>query len=422
MAADENGRGHTAADAALPHVLVVDDETIISTEIVEYLRLQGFQAEAVTNGHDALKSLDADPSIDVMLSDIRMPDMDGLTLASAASERRAEAHALEVVMLTGHATVANAASSVRLRATDFLMKPVRLAVLKEALVRAGRLAVERRTKACERLALSQAHAASLAEIESLQSLVAGLQSRLKPAADAAASQDGGRNAFLSVLNHELRTPLVPIIGLAGLIEGQPGSLSSAELQEFARAIRMGGERLERAVFRITEFTSLASGQSVARHAPCKVDDIMAAASRKCAGRLAGRSQTLSSVTGTRRVLYSDSARVVQVLEELLENASRFSPEGSAISLSVRETDGNVVFTVADEGPGMTEQEIVLATQTFQQLDMSSRRPVEGLGLGLSLAMRLANLLGGKLSIQSTPGTGTEVDLKLPVAGAPDVNL
>ncbi|MDR3529179.1 MAG: response regulator, partial [Rhodopila sp.] len=167
-----------AARHCRPYVLVVDDEPVLREEIVEYLQARGFEADAVSNGRDALDRLRADSSVTVMLSDIRMPEMDGLALAEAAIAQSGEEHAIEVVMLTGHATVNDAAAAARLRAIDFLLKPLEFATLKSALQRAHDSARTRRAKWQEVRALDMMYANTRTEIASLQSLISQLQSRL----------------------------------------------------------------------------------------------------------------------------------------------------------------------------------------------------------------------------------------------------
>jgi CheY-like chemotaxis protein len=214
-----------------PYVLVVDDEPIIREEIVEYLQLRGVRALSVANGHDALTCLKADPSITVILSDIRMPDMDGLTLAASAIAIAGEEHAIEVALLTGHATVDDAAAAARLRAIDFLEKPAPLADIKSALMRAHLSAAERRTKWRGVQALEAESTKARRAIDSLLSDRDRLRQQLLRSAEPHASPQ--RDTFMAVMNHELRTPLVPIIGLAELIEVASGTLSVRQITESA---------------------------------------------------------------------------------------------------------------------------------------------------------------------------------------------
>ena len=393
-----------------PHVLVVDDEPIIREEIVEYLQLRGVRAQSVANGHDALACLKGDPSITVVLSDIRMPDMDGLTLAASAIAFAGEEHAIEVALLTGHATVEDAAAAARLRAIDFLEKPAALADIKTAVMRAHLSAAARRIRWFGEQALTAKHTEAQRAIDSLVSDRDQLRQQLLRSTEPHANPR--RDTFMAVMNHELRTPLVPIIGLAELIEVGSGTLSAVQITEYAREIRLGGQRLERALSRITEFAELVSDDAPFNRAPCRPDRAMQSARGLSAARLSERRQTLRLDLLTQRALFTSSDRLQRLLDELIDNASRFSPEASTIVLSVRDDGDGVAFSVSDSGPGMTKAEADLAMNAFHQIDMSLARRFDGLGIGLPMAMRIAQSIGGTLEVESEPGSGTTVTLRL----------
>lgn len=401
-----------AADAdPPPHILVVDDEPIIREEIVEYLQVRGVRAQSAANGHDALACLKADPSITVVLSDIRMPDMDGLTLAESAIAIAGEENAIEVALLTGHATVEDAAAAARLRAIDFLEKPAALADIKAALMRAHLSAAARRSSWRGVQALAAERTEAQRAIDSLVSDRDQLRQQLLRSTEPHANPR--RDTFMAVMNHELRTPLVPIIGLAELIEVASGTLSAVQITEYAREIRLGGQRLERALSRITEFANLVSGDTPFNRTPCRPERAMQSARQLSAARLSERRQALRLDVRTQRALFTSSDRLQRLLDELIDNASRFSPEASTIVLSLRDDGDGVAFSVSDSGPGMTKAETDLAMNAFHQIDMSLARRFDGLGIGLPMAMRIAQRIGGTLEIDSEPGSGTTVTLRLP---------
>ena len=114
---------------------------------------------------------------------------------------------------------------------------------------------------------------------------------------------------------------------------------------------------------------------------------------------------------------TDAAKLRQCLINLLSNAIKFSPDGSTVRLSCRQTEtGLYRFEVADQGIGMSSEDIPIALAPFGQIDSSLSRKFEGTGLGLPLAQRFSELMGGVLSIASEPGQGTTVSITLPDAG------
>ncbi len=396
-----------------PHVLIVDDEQILGEEIVEFLTTQGYHAVAVLDGEEALRRLQADTAIEVMLTDLRMPDLDGLMLAQRALALRDEEHALEVVILTGNATISDATAAVRLRAIDFLMKPLRFATLKPAIAAAQASAARRRAAWCDLRAHDQLLSATRAQMDELQGRIGQLQTALMQSEATTGMGEEAKDAFMSMIRHELRTPLTPIIGYASLIEGKPERLTPEQLRNFAREIREGGERLERAFLRISDLTGLLTGTIAAKHEPCQPALVLLTLARLLAPHVAERQQTISLDIQYREEFLSDATRLHQALTELVDNASRFSPEGTVIGLSVRQAGNDILFEVSDHGVGMTEAEMNVAHKPFSQVDMSRTRPREGLGIGLNIAAALANLLHGRLAISSAPGTGTVASICLP---------
>jgi signal transduction histidine kinase len=318
-------------------------------------------------------------------------------------------------MLTGHATVNDAAASARVRAIDFLVKPISFGTLKATIMHAHACARARREKWRRSQALEAVYGDTVRQVGDLQSLVTQLKEALTDHAD-----DGGRNAFMAVVNHELRTPLIPIIGLAELIEDESDSIDPKELRTLAHEIRLGGEKLERTMARIAVLADLTAGRAQVRAAACRVDRTVLAMQRLFAARLAGYGQTLNTVIESARAITTDSARLLQVLEELLDNASRFSPNGTTITLSVADDGDGVTFRISDSGPGMSPAEVELASRAFRQVDMSFTRRVDGLGIGLPIAIRLTALIGGTLAIASQPGHGTTVSLHFAADSVPDV--
>ncbi len=131
-------------------LLIVDDEGAIVEELVDYVTGRGACAEVAHRANDALERLRAHPEIAVLLSDIRMPGDDGLGLLSQALAGRDEAHALEVVLMTGHATIEDAIAAVQRKAFDFVRKPFSLASLWQTLERANASALTRRAAAAAR--------------------------------------------------------------------------------------------------------------------------------------------------------------------------------------------------------------------------------------------------------------------------------
>ena len=175
-------------------VLIVDDEANVAGELADAAEDEGYVVHKVNSAAAALAILAEHPEIGVMISDIRMPDCDGLELTRRALDGRDDASALEVILITGHATLDDAVLAVRTGAFDFVRKPFRLQQIFDAVARAIARAIGRRRVAAAVLAM--------------EALRAG------PAHTLTDETIQGGPAILLGLMHELRTPLVPILGFA----------------------------------------------------------------------------------------------------------------------------------------------------------------------------------------------------------------
>ncbi|SFL09726.1 Response regulator receiver domain-containing protein [Falsiroseomonas stagni DSM 19981] len=210
-------------------VLVVDDEPAVVTQLSDGLRVLGYDVLQASSVHAALSILASDPAITVVVSDVRMPESDGLGLARHIMNERTDSDAVEVVLITGHATIEDAAAAVRARAVDFLRKPFRLREAGDAVARANARATARRRKIVLQKQIEQ----KLRELDSQPSGgIADSQARPDALAASLIPHDG-ENAHrreVRAISHALRTPLVAIAGGADLLtrDVEPSDLRAHE--------------------------------------------------------------------------------------------------------------------------------------------------------------------------------------------------
>ena len=202
-------------------ILIVDDESSLLEELKDFLTLHGVVVGAAADGAQALAMLAADPAITVVLTDIRMPGLDGLGLANRVLQARGDADAIEVVLMTGHGAIEDAARAVRAGAFDFLRKPMELDELVAVLTRAHAKALARR----------EAHARRIAEMERLRADYAALQARLAQIETPLALTGETPSELARILSHKLRTPLIPIVALPDMLDARasPAARSAQRL-------------------------------------------------------------------------------------------------------------------------------------------------------------------------------------------------
>ncbi len=205
--------------------------------------------------------------------------------------------------------------------------------------------------------------------------------------------------------HDLRTPLTTIKALA-----QAGALRG---DENALAIEEQADRLSRLVTDLLDFSRLNSGGLPVQPELNTAEDLVGAAVRQVSG-LVGKRTLTTSVNFEEPALVGrfDFVQSLRILNNLLENAVRYSPPSSPVELSVHREDGTLVFSVADRGPGIPVAERERIFEPFYRRDSVSE-DARGAGLGLAIARRLAELQGGSLEHGARPGGGSLFVLRLP---------
>ncbi|MBM3269258.1 MAG: PAS domain S-box protein [Candidatus Sericytochromatia bacterium] len=229
-------------------------------------------------------------------------------------------------------------------------------------------------------------------------------------AEAEAARETARlkDTFLSSISHEIKTPLSMILGYAELLEDRsPDDPLVAGLIDGAR-------RLIRHVDAILTYSALASGALPLYRTEVCLHEVIRDIACSLETELAAAGQTLDLDLGPGDAcITGDARRIRQVIQGLVENASRFSPPATSIRVSVRQAEGGQIeVTVSDSGRGMSEAELARAWEPFEQAAAGVDR-TGGLGLGLKIARKLVELHGGSISIFSAPGQGTRVTVLLP---------
>ena len=235
------------------------------------------------------------------------------------------------------------------------------------------------------------------------------EQRARAEAEAAS---GAKSDFLAVMSHELRTPLTAVIGYADLLDGEvPGPLNEAQKLHIKR-MKASAWHLLDLISDILSFSKIEAGREEANLHVFSVNDlarevisvIIPQAERK------GLAVQLQ-LPQDHMTMYSDAAKVRQILLNLLTNAVKFTESGS-VRLSVSASQSEVVFIVEDSGPGVASHDRERVFEAFTQLDQSATRAIGGVGLGLSVSRKLARLLGGDIQVESAPEGGATFTLRL----------
>ena len=234
-----------------------------------------------------------------------------------------------------------------------------------------------------------------------------------------------KTEFLSNISHELRTPLTPIKGYAEMLrreqqlpEGR--KLAPEKRQAFLDGILESSERLERTVDILVNFAAIDAGRFVLRTEPVDVAGLVHEICDRW--RLRTDRHRVEEHVSDRPSLLADRRLLERSIDELIDNAVKYSPEGGVVSVRAELTgapDARAVdISVTDQGIGIAPADFDQIFAEFSQVDGSATRRYGGLGLGLPFVQRVVAAHGGTVEARSEPGRGSVFAIRLPVAGRP----
>jgi PAS domain S-box-containing protein len=225
-----------------------------------------------------------------------------------------------------------------------------------------------------------------------------------------------KSEFLSNISHELRTPLTPIKGYAEILARK--QVPAAKMKQFVGGILDSTERLERIVGLLVDFSAMEAGRLSPRAAPVDVGEIV----KKLAedwGRKAKQHEVVVDVKPRLPKVFGDERLLRRSIEEVIDNAVKFSPQGGTITLEAKSSAASngkgraVTVTVTDEGIGIQPKDLSKIFSDFHQLDGSETRTYGGLGLGLAFVQRIVEAHAGKIEVKSEPEKGTKLTITIP---------
>jgi len=253
-------------------------------------------------------------------------------------------------------------------------------------------------------------ARGIADIASLALGKAGRFRELEEAAERLRALDEMKNMFLDAVSHELRTPLAAVLGIA-LTLGRPEiDLSEPEARDLITRLQTNARKLERLLSDLLDLDRLVRGIVEPNRRPTDVGALVRGVVD--AAELPGDHEI--TVQTDTLVLPVDAAKVERIVENLLANAARHAPDATGIWVSATASDGGVLITVEDNGPGVPPELRAAVFEPFRQgPDRSQHSP--GVGIGLSLVARFAEIHGGRAWVEDRPGGGASFRVFIPAS-------
>lgn len=361
------------------HILVIEDEPEVRENIQEILCFQNFYVSVAENGRIGLELVAEHPP-DLIICDILMPEVDGYNVLTALRQNVLTAN-IPIILVTAKAERSEVRYGMEIGADDYLIKP-------------------------------------FSPKELLNAIASRLQKRELMEQQTQHKMEELRSSIIASLPHELRTPLTGIIGCSQLLLDEHRMLSSEETIEMVSAIYRSGKRLYHLTQNFlvyAELELLASNPEkvnlLRQASPKSFPNSIITQSAVAIATMVNRTDDLSLELGANVLLPISEIKLKKVLDEVLDNAFKFSTTGDSIRLLSHTDEDFFILYIQDQGRGMTPEQLSMVGACMQ----FERKLYEqqGTGLGLAIAKRIVELHGGQLTIESFHQKQTTVRIALP---------
>lgn len=351
-----------------PHILVVDDE-MGPRESLKMILNPYYTIHIAERGTQVVEILDKFP-IDLVTLDLKMPGLSGINVLELVKQKDPD---IEAIIITGYGSLDTAIEGLRLGAFDYISKPF--------------------------------------DVNHILSLVKrGLERR-----HAKAKLRQVKSDFISNISHELRTPLSVVVGFVYLLLNQVIGKLSDEQQKILETVYRNSEELLELVDNVLWMTSLNAGDSGTIVDEFEVRELLQETLKRYQKIAQDKGLKITlNVPDFRMTVSNDRNKIERIIQNILSNAVKFTQQGEIhVSLTPCVERGGVNLEITDSGVGIAPNKMASIYEPFQHLDSLAHRGSSGLGLGLAVARRMAELIGAEIEITSQPEHGTRVLMHFP---------
>ena len=358
------------------NILIADDEEKILTRLERILLKEGYAVGTASDGNTALQRLSA-RTYDIVLTDINMPDRNGFEVMEYI---RSEGIDTLPLVLTGYASVESAIRAMKLGAYDFIQKPVDAETLKLIVYRAA-----------ERVVLKRENERNLLELKKLSDL---------------------KDEFLTVVSHDLRSPLSSIGGYANYLL-KKGDLSDTQ-RSYLLIIREIADNLYSLVNELLDISKIESGVIRLSMEETDITELVNTSINNFILLASDKNTAIHFHNGldSPRVVI-DRMKMLQVINNLINNAVKFTENGEIHVSAERSPDGAVMLTIRDTGTGMPPDALGSIFEKYSFFRSEGTRGEGGTGLGLVICKRFVDLHGGTIEAESTQVRGSVFRVRIP---------
>ncbi len=281
----------------------------------------------------------------------------------------------------------------------------------------GDLAARNRSlhdRAEEREQLLANERSARAEAETIQRLLAEQNERLR-------ELDKLKDEFVSLVSHELRTPLTSIRGYLELLMEEGGELTPEQLR-FLKVVDRNSQRLLELVGDLLFLAQVDAGKFALEREEVDLAEVVHESVEACRPLAESKKIALVEQVGDVPTLVGDRARLAQVLDNLVSNALKFTPEGGRVAVTLEADDAHAIVEVADTGIGIADAEQARLFERFFRSSTATANAIPGSGLGLTITKAIVERHGGAITVESAERKGTTVRIDLPLEAASDAGV
>jgi PAS domain S-box-containing protein len=222
-----------------------------------------------------------------------------------------------------------------------------------------------------------------------------------------------KNAFLSMISHELRTPLASIKGFSSSLLQPDVTWEENEKLDFIKEIDMAADHLSRLVNDLLDMSSIGEQTFTLNKTPCSIESILKEAQHSLTKVLENHRFKMD-IQDNLPLALCDKVRIIQVIYNLIDNATKFSPSRTQITLSAYHNEGYIVISIADQGIGISPEDQDNIFNRFYQAEKITSGEKQGTGLGLSICKEIVERHNGRIWVNSQKGKGSVFSFTLPV--------
>jgi signal transduction histidine kinase len=280
------------------------------------------------------------------------------------------------------------------------------------------LDITERKEAEEALRLTEAELERLLEAErEARGDAEAAQAELEAQNERLRELDSLKDEFVALVSHELRTPLTSIHGYLELVlEGEAGELSDEQVR-FLGVVDRNAQRLQRLVGDLLFVAQVDAGRLSLQHTRVDLPSLAFECVEAATPAADEKGIRLELAAVEIPPVWADRARLGQLLDNLVSNALKFTPDGGRVEVKVSRENGHALVEVADSGMGISEEEQKHLFERFFRTSSATRQAIQGTGLGLAITKAIAEGHGGRVTVESNEGRGTTFRVELPFGQA-----